>query len=183
MLSFYQIFFLTRSYRVLHRFSRVSLSFSWSDLGLSWVVIISTSFTGFQRVLLGFTGFYRVLPGFPGFTRVSLDCTGSLTGFSWLDIDLNWVAIISLGFIGFERVLLGFTGFYRVLPGFTGFYWVFKGITWLHWFFNWISWLDLYLNWDVIISMGLTGFYWVFPGFTEFSRVSFSCTDSLSGFS
>ena len=71
LLSFYQIFFLTRSYRVLHRFSRVTLSFSWSDLGLSWVVIISTSFTGFQRVLLGFTGFYRVLPGFTGFSLIS----------------------------------------------------------------------------------------------------------------
>ena len=103
VLSVFQRFFKTRSYRVFTVFYRIELGFTGFFTN---VYQIGPDWTGF---LLGFP-FFRFLPGFTGFYRIVL-------------LNMNWVSHISETFIEFYRtctaLLPSFTKFYRVIPNFT----------------------------------------------------------------
>ncbi len=102
VLSAFQRFFKTRSYRVFTVFYRIELGFTGF---LPMFIRLDQIGPGFYWVF-PFFGFYRVLPGF--------------TELNWFLPFLNYVHQVLSGSTRFYRVLPGFT----VFPGFTEFYWV-----------------------------------------------------------
>ena len=82
-------------------------------------------------------------------------------GLTWVELGLNGLYWVILGFTRFYRVLLGLTGFYWVLLGFTGFYRVSPNFTGFYQIL--LGFIRFYRVLPVF-----TGFYWVLLNFTAF---------------